>query len=200
MIRAEGLVKKFGDFTAVDHIQFLRSPEAKSSPFLDPTARAKALRLKCSPRCSHWQAAHCCSTARTPSLSQAAVRKSFGIVFQDPSGDSELTAYENMELHGALYGVPGKLRHGAHRGACSKSSSLWDRRKDAGQQFSGGMQRRLENRPQFGFCIRPRIIFLDEPTLGLDPQTRNLLWAHVKKRNHEEKDDRLPHHPLLGRS
>jgi ABC-2 type transport system ATP-binding protein len=110
-------------------------------------------------------------------------RQSFGIVFQDPSLDSEQTAWENMELHGVLYKVPRKLRH-ERAESLLKLFELWDRRNDYVKTFSGGMKRRLEIAR--GFLHTPKILFLDEPTLGLDPQTRNQLWNHVKHVNETE--------------
>jgi len=110
-------------------------------------------------------------------------RKRFGIVFQDPSLDQELTAYENMELHGVLYHVPRKLRHERIE-MLLKLFELWDRKDDFVKQFSGGMKRRLEIAR--GFLHTPKILFLDEPTLGLDPQSRNQLWTHVKNQNQAE--------------
>jgi len=105
-------------------------------------------------------------------------------VFQDPSLDHELTAYENMDFHGVLYKVPGKVR--AERiEKLLKLFELWDRRNDFVKQFSGGMKRRLEIAR--GLLHTPKIVFLDEPTLGLDPQTRNQLWTHVKRLNETEK-------------
>jgi ABC-2 type transport system ATP-binding protein len=111
------------------------------------------------------------------------VRRCFGIVFQDPSVDGELTAYENMDLHGVLYHVPRKLR--AERiQALLTLFELWDRRTSLVKTFSGGMRRRLEIAR--GLLHTPKILFLDEPTLGLDPQSRNQLWTHVKHLNAEE--------------
>jgi ABC-2 type transport system ATP-binding protein len=112
------------------------------------------------------------------------VRRQFGIVFQDPSSDDELTAYENMDFHGVLYSVPRKLRQQRIE-RLLKMFELWDRRDDQVKQFSGGMRRRLEIARSF--LHTPKIIFLDEPTLGLDPQTRNQLWTHVRKLNQEEQ-------------
>ena len=89
-----------------------------------------------------------------------------------------------MDFHGVLYKVPRKIR--AERiESLLKLFELWDRRKDPVKQFSGGMKRRLEIAR--GLLHTPKIVFLDEPTLGLDPQTRNQLWTHVKKLNEEER-------------
>jgi ABC-2 type transport system ATP-binding protein len=112
------------------------------------------------------------------------VRKRFGIVFQDPSLDDELTAQENMEIHGALYNVPRQIRAGRIE-KLLKLFELWDRRLEPAKRFSGGMRRRLEIARSL--LHTPRILFLDEPTLGLDPQTRNQLWLQVKRLNEEER-------------
>ncbi len=119
-----------------------------------------------------------------PATHQSQVRKCFGIVFQDPSLDDELTAYENMDFHGVLYKVPRKLRVERIPNLL-KLFELWERRNDPVKQFSGGMRRRLEIAR--GLLHTPKILFLDEPTLGLDPQTRNQLWTHVKHLNAEER-------------
>jgi ABC-2 type transport system ATP-binding protein len=111
------------------------------------------------------------------------VRKRFGIVFQDPSVDGELTALENMDLHGVLYHVPRKVRTERIE-ALLTMFELWERRSSLVKTFSGGMRRRLEIAR--GFLHTPKILFLDEPTLGLDPQSRNQLWTHVKHLNSTE--------------
>src|SRR3974377_1305838 len=119
-----------------------------------------------------------------PKPHQNEARKRFGIVFQDPSLDGDLTAWENMEVHGVLYHVPHKVRR--HRiEELLKLFELWERRNEQVKKFSGGMKRRLEIAR--GFLHTPKILFLDEPTLGLDPQSRNQLWGHVKRVNETDK-------------
>jgi len=110
-------------------------------------------------------------------------RKVFGIVFQDPSLDDELTAFENMQLHAVLYGLDRKTMN-QRTEELLQLVELWDRRNSIVKTFSGGMKRRLEIAR--GLLHHPRILFLDEPTLGLDAQTRNLLWNYVQKLNEKE--------------
>jgi ABC-2 type transport system ATP-binding protein len=119
-----------------------------------------------------------------PQIAQNEARKRFGIVFQDPSLDGDLTAWENMEVHGVLYHVPHKVRR-QRTEELLKLFELWERRKDQVKKFSGGMKRRLEIAR--GFLHTPKILFLDEPTLGLDPQSRNQLWNHVRRVNEAER-------------
>jgi ABC-2 type transport system ATP-binding protein len=119
-----------------------------------------------------------------PARQQNEVRQQFGIVFQDPSLDQDLTAEENMELHGVLYHVPRKVRR-ERAEMLLNLFELWDRRLTLVKKFSGGMKRRLEIAR--GFLHTPKILFLDEPTLGLDPQSRNQLWNHVKRLNETEQ-------------
>ena len=118
-----------------------------------------------------------------PAHNQAAVRSSFGIVFQDPSLDDELTAEENLELHGVLYAVPKELRR-KRMSQLLEIVGLTDRKNDLVKHFSGGMKRRLEIAR--GLLHHPKILFLDEPTIGLDPQTRNHLWSYVQDLNKSE--------------
>jgi ABC-2 type transport system ATP-binding protein len=111
------------------------------------------------------------------------MRRSFGIVFQDQSLDDELTAYENMEFHGVLYSVPKDVRR-ARIEELLKFVELWDRCDEVVKHFSGGMKRRLEIAR--GLLHHPKILFLDEPTLGLDPQTRNHIWSYIQDLNKKE--------------
>jgi ABC-2 type transport system ATP-binding protein len=104
-------------------------------------------------------------------------------VFQDPSLDDELTAYENMDFHGVLYDMPRAERKERIK-ELLRFVALWDRKDAPVNTFSGGMKRRLEIAR--GFLHHPRIIFLDEPTLGLDPQTRNGMWSYLRELNKKE--------------
>ena len=182
MIRAQGLVKKFGAFTAVDNIAF-DVAKGEIFAFLGPNGAGKTTTIKMLTTLLRPTSGSVSLDGLDPVTDQTAARKQFGIVFQDPSVDDELTAYENMDFHGVLYSVPRKLRQERIE-ALLKLFELWDRRKDQVKQFSGGMRRRLEIARSL--LHTPKIIFLDEPTLGLDPQTRNQLWTHIKKLNDEE--------------
>jgi ABC-2 type transport system ATP-binding protein len=183
MIRAQGLVKTFGDFTAVDNIAF-DVARGEIFAFLGPNGAGKTTTIKMLTTLLRPTSGSVSLDGLNPVTDQTAARKRFGIVFQDPSVDDELTAYENMDFHGVLYSVPRKLRQERIE-ALLKLFELWDRRKDQVKQFSGGMRRRLEIARSL--LHTPKIIFLDEPTLGLDPQTRNQLWTHIKKLNAEEQ-------------
>ncbi len=112
------------------------------------------------------------------------VRRSIGIVFQDQSLDEELTAYENMDMHGRLYHVPRHLRR-PKIGELMELVGLADRATDLVKTFSGGMRRRLEIAR--GLLHEPKVLFLDEPTLGLDPQTRNHLWTYIAALNRDKQ-------------
>ncbi len=111
------------------------------------------------------------------------VRKSIGIVFQDPSSDETLTGYENLKLHGLLYDMDSDLREQRIQEVLALVE-LTERQHDMVKKYSGGMRRRLELAR--GLMHHPKILFLDEPTLGLDPQTRGHIWVYVKKLAQEE--------------
>jgi ABC-2 type transport system ATP-binding protein len=182
MIRVENLVKTYGDIRAVDDISF-HVPRGEIFAFLGPNGAGKTTTIKMLTTLLRPTSGTVAIDGLDPATHQNEVRRRFGIVFQDPSVDDELTAWENMDLHGALYSVPRKLRV-ERMEMLLRLFELWDRRNDPVKQFSGGMRRRLEIAR--GLLHTPKIIFLDEPTLGLDPQTRNQLWTHVKKLNEEE--------------
>jgi len=107
-----------------------------------------------------------------------AVRKSIGLVFQDPSLDERLSAIENLRFHGMIYGIP-RVERERRINEVLELVELTGRQKDQVKTFSGGMKRRLEIAR--GLLHRPRVLFLDEPTLGLDPQTRHHIWEYINQ-------------------
>ena len=183
MIRVHELVKTFGEFTAVDSISF-HVERGEIFAFLGPNGAGKTTTIKMLTTLLKPTSGRVELDGLNPAVQQNEARQRFGIVFQDPSLDSELTAYENMDLHGVLYHVPRKVRIERIE-RLLKLFELWERRKDRIKQFSGGMKRRLEIAR--GLLHTPKILFLDEPTLGLDPQSRNQLWTHVKNLNESEQ-------------
>lgn len=183
MIRVQNLVKTFGDFTAVKNISF-EVAQGEIFAFLGPNGAGKTTTIKMLTTLLHPTSGTIELDGLNPALQAKEARRRFGIVFQDPSLDGEQTAYENMDLHGILYHVPRKQR--AERTEhLLKLFELWERKDSYVKTFSGGMKRRLEIAR--GFLHTPKILFLDEPTLGLDPQSRNQLWTHVKHLNETEK-------------
>jgi ABC-2 type transport system ATP-binding protein len=183
VIRVEHLTKTFDQFTAVRDISFEVSA-GEIFAFLGPNGAGKTTTIKMLTTLLRPTTGNIHLDGFDPWVRQREARQRFGIVFQDPSLDSEQTAYENMELHGILYHIPHKVRVERIEHLL-KLFELWERRSDMVKTFSGGMKRRLEIAR--GFLHTPKILFLDEPTLGLDPQSRNQLWTHVKNLNASEK-------------
>lgn len=182
IIQVKDLIKKFGDFSAVNGISF-NVKKGEIFAFLGPNGAGKTTSIKMLTTLLHPTSGQININGFDPVTDQHDARKSFGIVFQDPSLDDELTAYENLEFHGVLYGVPKILRRKRIE-ELLKYVDLWERRSSIVKTFSGGMKRRLEIAR--GLLHHPKIFFLDEPTLGLDPQTRNHIWNYIKKLNKEE--------------
>ena len=181
IISAQSLTKNFGNFTAVNNVSFTVK-KGEIFAFLGPNGAGKTTTIKM------------LTTLLKPSggtiklneidvvIHPERARKSFGIVFQDPSLDDELTAMENMEFHAVLYKVPSKeIKERIEK--FLNLVELWDKRNDLVKTFSGGMKRRLEIAR--GLLHKPEILFLDEPTQGLDPQTRNKIWEYLRDLNKE---------------
>jgi ABC-2 type transport system ATP-binding protein len=183
IIQVENLTKKFNSFTAVDNISF-EVKKGEIFAFLGPNGAGKTTTIKTLTTLLRPTKGRIAINGFSPLDNQNKVRQSFGIVFQDQSIDDELTAWENMEFHGVLYKIPGDTRHRRTQ-ELLEIVELWERRNDLVKKFSGGMKRRLEIAR--GLLHRPKIFFLDEPTLGLDPQTRNKIWAYIKGLNQKEK-------------
>jgi ABC-2 type transport system ATP-binding protein len=182
MIHVENLVKTFGEVKAVDGVSF-DVARGEIFAFLGPNGAGKTTTIQMLTTLQRPTGGSMRLDGLDPVTNPLEARRTFGIVFQDPSLDSELTAYENMELHGVLYHVPRRVRSERIE-LLLKLFELWDRKDAYVKTYSGGMKRRLEIAR--GFLHTPKILFLDEPTLGLDPQSRNQLWTHVKHLNETE--------------
>lgn len=182
IIEVKNLTRLFGDFKAVDNISF-SVKQGEIFAFLGPNGAGKSTTIKMLTTLLHPTTGHISLNGFDPLRQPGKVRKSFGIVFQDPSLDDELTAWENMEFHGVLYNVEKKLRRQRIE-QLMKLVELWDRRNSLVKEYSGGMKRRLEIAR--GLLHHPKVIFLDEPTLGLDPQTRNHMWTYLLELNKSE--------------
>jgi ABC-2 type transport system ATP-binding protein len=182
MIHVEHLAKTFGTVKAVDDVSFhVRRGEVFA--FLGPNGAGKTTTIQMLTTLQRPTAGTMTIDGLDPVTRPLEVRGRFGIVFQDPSLDNELTAHENMTLHAALYHVPRAVRVERIE-LLMKLFELWERKDSFVKTFSGGMKRRLEIAR--GLLHTPKILFLDEPTLGLDPQTRNQLWTHVRHLNDTE--------------
>ena len=182
MIKVDNLVKTFGTTNAVDGVSF-EVGAGEIFAFLGPNGAGKTTTIQMLTTLLQPTSGTIVVDGLDPRRHPHQVRRRFGIVFQDPSVDGELTAYENMDLHGVLYHVPRQERLPRIEKLLTLFE-LWDRRDAVVKQFSGGMRRRLEIAR--GLLHTPKILFLDEPTLGLDPQSRNQLWTHVKHLNETE--------------
>jgi len=175
-IETENLTKRFGELTAVDSAN-LRIEKGEIFGLLGPNGAGKTTTI-------NMLVTLLAPTAGTAKVNgydirtqPGMVRKSVGIVFQDPSLDTILTGRENMELHARLYGVQKAVRR-ERIDELLTLMDLQDRADDIVKRYSGGMRRRLELAR--GLLHRPAVLFLDEPTLGLDPQTRALTWRYIE--------------------
>lgn len=175
MIEVNNLTKKFAEITAVNNISF-KVEKGERFALLGPNGAGKSTTIKMLTTLLKPTSGELTLNGNDVIKQQDATRRSFGIVFQDPSLDNDLSAYENMELHAVMYGVP-KENVAERIKELLELVELWDRRTSLVKTYSGGMKRRLEIAR--GLLHHPKVLFLDEPTLGLDTQTRNLLWNYV---------------------
>ena len=178
-IEVSHLTRTFGTVKAVDDISF-EVGEGEIFAFLGPNGAGKSTTIKMLTTLLQPTSGTIRVAGHDPVTESDAVRRSFGIVFQDPAVDDELTAWENMEFHGVLYGVP-KQRRRQRIDELLAFVELADRADSQVKEFSGGMRRRLEIAR--GLLHTPKVVFLDEPTLGLDPQTRNHMWSYLQQLN-----------------
>lgn len=182
MIEIKNVTKKFDKFTAVDDIS-LKVEKGDVFAFLGPNGAGKSTTIKMLTTILQPTSGEIRLDGHNVTEDPDKTRKSFGIVFQDPSLDNELTAYENMQFHAILYGLP-KSVYAERIEKLLELVELKDRRDSYVKSFSGGMKRRLEIAR--GLLHHPKVLFLDEPTIGLDPQTRNHIWNYVKNLNKTE--------------
>ena len=178
-IDIKNLTRKFGDFTAVDNITF-SVEEGEIFAFLGPNGAGKSTTIKMITTLLHPTGGNITVADKNPAKNPDAVRRSIGIVFQDPSLDDDLTAQENMDFHAILYGLSSSDRKERVE-KLLRLVELYDRRNSLVREFSGGMKRRLEIARSL--IHEPKVLFLDEPTLGLDPQTRNHIWNYIADLN-----------------
>lgn len=183
ILETKNLTKKYNGLVAVDNLN-LEIKEGEIFGLLGPNGAGKTTAIMM------------LTTLRRPTSGTAKVngfdivkqpdqvRKSIGIVFQDPSSDDILTGYENLKLHGMLYDMPADLRERRIKEVL-ELVDLTDRKDDLVKKYSGGMRRRLELAR--GLMHHPKVLFLDEPTLGLDPQSREHIWKYIEKLSKEEK-------------
>jgi ABC-2 type transport system ATP-binding protein len=174
-IHVEGLTRKFGDFTAVDGISF-DVHENEVFGFLGPNGAGKTTTINMLCTLLRPSGGHAEVSGIDVSLDPAAVRQSIGLIFQDPSLDEQLTGRENLQFHAMLYDVSMKDFH-RRTDELLKMVDLTEKADDLVRTYSGGMKRRLEI--SRGLLHRPKVLFLDEPTLGLDPQTRRHIWEYL---------------------
>jgi ABC-2 type transport system ATP-binding protein len=182
-IEVSHLTRVFGEMKAVDDISFTVG-EGEIFAFLGPNGAGKSTTIKMLTTLLQPSDGTIRVAGHDPVTDPDAVRRAFGIVFQDPAVDDELTAWENMEFHGVLYGVP-KAERRKRIDELLTFVELYDRRDSQVKEFSGGMRRRLEIAR--GLLHTPKVIFLDEPTLGLDPQTRNHMWSYLQELNRSNR-------------
>ncbi|VVB98131.1 putative ABC transporter ATP-binding protein [uncultured archaeon] len=184
IIEIRNLTKKFnGGFTAVDGIT-LSINEGEIFGLLGPNGAGKTTTISMLATILPPTSGSAVLCGHDCAKETDAVRKCIGIVFQDPSLDDELTGRENMDFHGRLYGMPDELR----KSRINELLKLVELESFADKQtktYSGGMKRRLEIAR--GLMHHPKVLFLDEPTLGLDPQTRRKLWDYIENVNKGEK-------------
>lgn len=183
IIMTQGITKRYKELVAVDHID-LEINEGEIFGLLGPNGAGKTTLISMLATLSPPTEGTALVNGFDIKKDPGNVRKSIGMVFQTPSSDDILTGRENLYLHSLLYGIPQGLR----RQRIDEALELVDlksRENDRVKTYSGGMKRRLEIAR--GLIHMPKILYLDEPTLGLDPQTREHIWAYIERLSKDEK-------------
>jgi ABC-2 type transport system ATP-binding protein len=175
IIEVEELSRKFKQLIAVDRVSF-KVKEAEIFGFLGPNGAGKTTTINILCTLLKPTSGRASINGFDVVRQQSRVRQQIGLVFQDPSLDDKLSGIQNLNFHAMVYNVPSALRKQRVE-QMLRMVELWDRRNSFVETYSGGMKRRLELAR--GLLHRPRVLFLDEPTLGLDPQTRNRIWEYI---------------------
>jgi ABC-2 type transport system ATP-binding protein len=183
VITVTGLTKRYGDVEAVRGIDF-EVARGETFGFLGPNGAGKTTTIKILCTLANATSGRAFVAGHDASAERDAVRRNIGLVFQDTTLDSYLTAEQNLRFHAELYGVP-RAAVAPRMRQVMEMVGLWDRRGSLVSTYSGGMKRRLEIAR--GLLHAPHVLFLDEPTVGLDPQTRSSIWAYINDlKRHED--------------
>jgi len=175
IVKVENLVKKYGELVAVNDISFSVT-QGEIFGFLGPNGAGKTTTINILCTLLKPTSGRATVAGFDVVRQQNQVRQSIGLVFQDPSLDERLSGIQNLRFHALVYNVPASIREQRIE-QLLKMMELWEKRNSEVRTYSGGMKRRLELAR--GLLHHPRVLFLDEPTLGLDPQTRNRIWEYV---------------------
>jgi ABC-2 type transport system ATP-binding protein len=176
-IQVSGLIKSYGEIEAVRGIDF-EVAAGEIFGFLGPNGAGKSTTISMLCTLVAPTAGTALVAGYDVNRERDQVRRNIGLVFQDTTLDTYLTGEQNLRLHAELYGVPRELIRPRMQQVL-EMVGLWDRRKSAVMTYSGGMKRRLEIAR--GLMHSPRVLFLDEPTVGLDPQTRSSIWTYIRQ-------------------
>jgi ABC-2 type transport system ATP-binding protein len=182
IIEVEGLAKSFGELEAVKGVTFGVEP-GEIFGFLGPNGAGKTTTINMLCTLLHPTAGTASVNGFDVQHQRSDVRRSIGLVFQQTTLDEYLSAEQNLRFHAHAYGIPADLRE-RRMTELLDIVDLADRRKGSVRTFSGGMKRRLEIAR--GLLHHPKVLFLDEPTLGLDPQTRRLIWDYLLRLREQE--------------
>ena len=182
IIKLEELSKTFGQIKAVDRISF-EVVQGEIFGFLGPNGAGKTTTINILCTLLRPTSGRAWIKGYDVQAQRSQVQRSIGLIFQDPTLDEYLTAEQNLRFHAYAYGIPRDTREKRMR-ELLELVELWDRRKGKVNTFSGGMKRRLEIAR--GLLHHPQVLFLDEPTLGLDPQTRRHIWDHINTLRKQE--------------
>jgi len=175
IIQVENLVKRFGTLVAVNKISFNVAP-GEIFGFLGPNGAGKTTTINILSTLTKPTSGRAVIDNFDVVRQQSKVRQSIGLVFQDPSLDERLSGLQNLRFHALVYNLSASI-YQPRIEQVLKMVELWDRRNHQVDTYSGGMKRRLEIAR--GLLHYPKVLFLDEPTLGLDPQTRNRIWEYI---------------------